>query len=216
LNGKLKLLCKIKIFKTLIYNITYNKYFDISSLNNMLLIFGKSKIIKDKKSEIEIYGKAYIGFPMISKFYMGLNYSTLLNINCNSRLILNNNVRLGPETKIVVDKGGSIFIGENTYFSAENKIVCYNNIRIGNNCAISWGVNIMDNDGKSIDGRNYLGDINIGDECWIGAGATILRNTKIGEGSIVAANAVVKGIFPEKCIIAGNPAKIIKENISWR
>ena len=50
----------------------------------------------------------------------------------------------------------------------------------------------------------------IGNNCWIGAKATILDGTKIGDGCIVAAGAVVKGEFPDNVIIGGVPAKIIK------
>lgn len=52
--------------------------------------------------------------------------------------------------------------------------------------------------------------VTIGRNCWIGAKVTILDETVIGDGCIVAAGAVVKGIFPERVIIGGVPAKIIK------
>lgn len=53
--------------------------------------------------------------------------------------------------------------------------------------------------------------VRIGKNCWIGAKATILDGTVIGNGCIVAAGAVVKGQFPDNVIIGGVPAKIIKE-----
>lgn len=54
-------------------------------------------------------------------------------------------------------------------------------------------------------------EIKIGDNVWIGANAIILKGAKIGDGSIVAAGAVVaSGDYPERSLIAGNPAKIIK------
>jgi acetyltransferase-like isoleucine patch superfamily enzyme len=55
------------------------------------------------------------------------------------------------------------------------------------------------------------GEIIIGDDVWIGANAIILKDVKIGDGSIVAAGAVVtKGSYPPKSILAGNPAKVVK------
>jgi acetyltransferase-like isoleucine patch superfamily enzyme len=45
---------------------------------------------------------------------------------------------------------------------------------------------------------------------WIGSRVTILPGTEIGRNSIVGAGAVVKGVFPENVIIAGNPGKVIK------
>lgn len=50
----------------------------------------------------------------------------------------------------------------------------------------------------------------IGNDCWIGAKATILDGTVIGDHCIVAAGAVVKGVFPDNVIIGGVPARIIK------
>lgn len=54
------------------------------------------------------------------------------------------------------------------------------------------------------------GGVKIGKNCWIGAKVTILDGTKIGDGCVVAAGAVVKGTFPDNCILGGVPAKIIK------
>lgn len=51
----------------------------------------------------------------------------------------------------------------------------------------------------------------IGNNCWIGAKTTILDGTIIGNHCVVAAGAVVKGIFPDNVIIGGVPARIIKE-----
>lgn len=50
----------------------------------------------------------------------------------------------------------------------------------------------------------------IGDGTWIGINATILGGTEIGKNSVVAAGAVVKGKFPDYCVIGGVPARIIK------
>ncbi len=52
--------------------------------------------------------------------------------------------------------------------------------------------------------------IKVGRNCWIGAKATFLDGTEIGDGCIVAAGAVVKGKFPNNVIIGGIPAQIIK------
>lgn len=55
--------------------------------------------------------------------------------------------------------------------------------------------------------------IRIGSNCWLGAKATILDGTVIGNGCVVAAGAVVSGAFPENVIIGGIPAKIIKNRV---
>jgi len=60
-------------------------------------------------------------------------------------------------------------------------------------------------------GVNSKGGVKIGNNCWIGAKVTILDGTVIGNGCIIAAGAVVKGIFPDNVIIGGIPAKVIKQ-----
>ena len=50
----------------------------------------------------------------------------------------------------------------------------------------------------------------VGDDCWLGAGSTILDGVSIGEGSIVAAGAVVTESFPAYCVLGGIPARVIR------
>ncbi|MBR3757496.1 MAG: acyltransferase [Bacteroidaceae bacterium] len=54
--------------------------------------------------------------------------------------------------------------------------------------------------------------IKIGDGCFIGANSIILKGTTLGRNVVVGAGSVVHGEFPDNVIIAGNPAKIVKEN----
>ena len=55
------------------------------------------------------------------------------------------------------------------------------------------------------------GDIVIGDDVWVGANATVLQGARVGNGCIIATGAVVlKGEYPAKSVIAGNPAKVVK------
>lgn len=51
--------------------------------------------------------------------------------------------------------------------------------------------------------------IKIGNDCWIGAGAVFLDGSELGDGCVVAANAVVTRRFPENSVIGGVPAKVL-------
>jgi acetyltransferase-like isoleucine patch superfamily enzyme len=53
--------------------------------------------------------------------------------------------------------------------------------------------------------------ITIGSNCWIGAKVTVLDGSQVGNGCVIAAGAVVNGIFPDNVVIGGVPAKILKE-----
>ena len=56
----------------------------------------------------------------------------------------------------------------------------------------------------------------IGNHVWIGSGAKILKGVAIGNGSVVAAGAVVVHDVPENCVVAGVPAVIVKSGIQWK
>jgi len=112
----------------------------------------------------------------------------------------------------------SINIGQNTSINnGFSAIAEKNSIKIGSNCLIGHDVVIFDSNFHCLDpdmrhsgGDISVGDVEILDNVFIGSRATILKKTKIGSGSVVAAGAVVSGNFPANCVIAGNPAMVIR------
>lgn len=76
---------------------------------------------------------------------------------------------------------------------------------------------IRDSDNHTIhyDGFEKSKPIIIGNHVWIGMRATILKGVTIGDGAIIAAGAVVTKDVPARCLVAGVPARVIKENIEW-
>lgn len=102
---------------------------------------------------------------------------------------------------IALDEGSSITINEDCMFS--------NGIQIRSTDSHS----IIDSTGKRI---NYAEDITIGEHCWIGLGCIILKGTTIAPHTVVAAGSICTTEYHKgNCIIAGNPAKVVKENIDW-
>ena len=65
------------------------------------------------------------------------------------------------------------------------------------------------------DGGIKSAPITIGDRVWIGCRAIILAGVTIGEGSVVAAGSVVTRDVPPGTLVAGNPAKVIRETGPW-
>lgn len=117
------------------------------------------------------------------------------------------------------------FISGSVYFDGNN----YSKITIGDNTIISREVMLLTHDysitaglasiGKKIDrhqGELYFSSpITIGDNCFIGARASLLPGTSLGDNVIVGAGAVVKGEIPENSIVVGNPAKVIGTTSDW-
>jgi acetyltransferase-like isoleucine patch superfamily enzyme len=109
----------------------------------------------------------------------------------------------------------SILIGANVHTNNNIFICAGNKIEIGNNTLIGQNVTIMDFEAHGIDPdkRRQVGEIGqvvVGENVWIGNNVTILKNTKIGDNSIVATGSVVTHSFPANVIIGGVPAKIIR------
>lgn len=115
-------------------------------------------------------------------------------------------------------------IGENCSFGDHLHLTCIKRIIIGNGVLTGRWVTISDNNhGKTdydtlriLPSKRRLtskGAVEIENNVWIGDKATILSGVKIGEGTVVAANSVVTKDIPSYSIVAGNPAKIIKQNI---
>jgi len=64
--------------------------------------------------------------------------------------------------------------------------------------------------------RNKLENIDIGNNVWIGCRNTILKGSRIKDNSVIGANSLINKEFEkENVLIAGNPAKIVRENIRW-
>ena len=96
-------------------------------------------------------------------------------------------------------------------------------IKIGNDCMCSISVHIwsnnshalMDLEAKENTGLSKKHYVSIGNHVWLGDKTTVLYNAEIEDNSIVGACSLVNKSFPANCVIAGNPAKVLKENYSW-
>lgn len=133
-----------------------------------------------------------------------------------SVLRIGERVRLFPRVRFELKSGWArIEIGARTFINRDTEFVCVDAITIGADCAISWGVIVMDSDVHSIDGRRRTAPVVIGDRVWLGQGARILKGVTIGSGAVVAAGSVVTKDVPERALVGGVPARVIRRDVSW-
>ncbi|WP_434931434.1 acyltransferase [Shewanella sp. HL-SH5] len=125
-------------------------------------------------------------------------------------------VRIYPHSRIE-SLGGKIKIGDNVSVGQNLHLISKLNVDIGDKTTISANVFIsdVDHEYKTInvhimEQALHSKETVIGENCFIGYGCVILPGTILGKQCIVGANSVVKGVFPEHCVVAGSPAKIIK------
>ncbi len=136
-------------------------------------------------------------------FKLGENATFLCNdmlVYDGSTIVANNNAKL---------QFGSGYINSNC------EIRCFDSITIGENVAIAKEVIIRDSDLHKISNSVMTAPITIGNHVWIGTRAMILKGVTIGDGAVVAAGAVVTKDVPPNSVVAGIPAKVVKENITW-
>lgn len=109
-----------------------------------------------------------------------------------------------------IKRGINVFPGD----SPGNFIDASNGIEIGDHTNIGPNVGLISKNHDVIDNTLYTvdGPIRLGAFCWIGMGAIILPGVVLGDHTIVGAGAVVTKSFPDGyCIIAGNPARVIRQ-----
>lgn len=121
-------------------------------------------------------------------------------------------------TSLVVQRAGTLVVGAGVGMS-NCEIYCTHSVEIGAGAIIGGGARIYDTDFHSITaaGRRQSPDrgvriapVTIGEECFIGAFATVLKGTTIGARSVIGAGAVVSGNVPPDEVWAGNPARRVK------
>ena len=183
-------------------------------IKNKLEIVGKLR-----KNKIKISGNnniLYIGKNSLLRdsniFIKGNNNIIYIGDDC----IVNN-------TSIILDNEGSeIRIGNKTSI-AKVQIVSLEpyKIEIGEDCMLSYDIEIRNTDSHKIYDKNTNerinegSSINIGNHVWLGMRAVILKGVNIGHNSIVAAGSIVTKDVKANTIVSGNPAKQIKENVYW-
>ena len=112
-----------------------------------------------------------------------------------------------------------IIIGDHCWIGIRNSFAAIDKVQIGNNVLFAGYVHITDHSHGYEDinlpvKRQKLiskGPVIIEDDCWLGFSCEVLSGVHIGKHSIVAARAVVTKDVPPYCIVAGNPAKVVKK-----
>lgn len=197
--------------------INYIKYLKhIIKLSDNLPLFHQGSVIQlDKTAKIILAG----GNLLFGTGQISVN-------DTKSRLVMDKNTKLILKGNYNFTYGADILLKENAVLSLGNswtnyniQIRCGNKIEIGNNCTFGRHVSILDSDFHVIKENDKIINpskpVIIADNVWIGHNAMILKGVTVGEGAIVAAGSVVTKDVPPHSVVAGNPAKVIKENVSW-
>ena len=152
----------------------------------------------------KIGSRSYIGRPLL--------VSGARSISIGTR------TRIFPGMRIEAIGNGSIDIGDNTVIEQNVHIIAMDEkLKIGNDVTIAPNVFItnvnhayQDIEKSVMDQGHVIRKTEIGSGCFIGYGTAIQAGTILGSHCVVGSNSVVKGVFPDNCVLVGSPARIIK------
>ncbi len=225
-NKENRLIRRYKVYNFLFFKIK-KKVLPVLGENNTIIIGGRElteddKQLLDKAGKITIEGNNNV-----------VELADITNLNCDIWVQGNNNrISIGKckgLTKIHVSMhqnwdNRELIINDFRYFLNVGFSVIGNNrkIHVGKDCMFSSGINVWTTDFHPIYDLetnkrvNEEQDIIIGDHVWLGQEIFISKGSIIPSGCVVGAKSFVNKAFTkENTIIAGIPAKVVKENIRW-
>ena len=222
-----------------LYTYGYDDYDDCFFLNH-----GKIWIAKGTKDYTDNYGNR-VNAPScelvlddyVCNAEINVDESCVFGNDSRINAKLYGGCRINIAKKCVFEDGvtlsvfsdGEISIGKNTKFVHDTEIIVLGGMTldIGRDCLFSFEIKIYCGDGHSIFDLVEKKRINplvkgspkniisIGDHVWVGMRTIILNRCVIGKCCIVGAGSLVKGEYPNNCVIAGSAAKVIRKNVTW-
>lgn len=216
-----------------IYNDSYGNQIIGDIGNSKVILNGyNSKLIIGQGSmqnaeDIVITTDDGVDVEIGNNVYLGAN--TKWTFSTDSVFKIGDKCRLMERGVLKCLRGSKTTIGEGTSIGHSYRIIAHRNtsISIGKDCCISFYFHVRTNDGHSIFDLKTGKNINslmeeqkskkvvIYDHVWIGVDCLILYGAVIGPGSVVGAKSLVKKVYPNNCIIAGVPSKIVHMDIVW-
>ncbi|MCH7660691.1 MAG: sugar O-acetyltransferase [Euryarchaeota archaeon] len=114
------------------------------------------------------------------------------------------------------DYGSNIHVGERFYANFDCVVLDVCRVEIGRDCLLGPGVHIYTATHplpaeERTAGLEYGKPVTIGDDVWIGGRAVLNPGVTVGSGSVVASGAIVTDDVPDRVVVQGNPAVVVKE-----
>lgn len=176
--------------------------------------FVRLKIYKRKGSRLHLSGALKL------EQWAARKDASVLSLDYGSTIVVENEFSIGNSVFIRLSKNASLVLRGKMHESgsgvtADSTILVQNSLVVGYDCIVAWDTFVTDSDWHQFSKTGMQADTVIGDHVWIGIGSKILKGSNIGRDSVVLSNAVVgAGEYPERSLIGGVPAKVLKDNIN--
>ena len=180
---------------------------------------GKSSgwVLVGKQVSIRYAGYLEAGKQLIIEDYAEINARSTQKIILGNRVTIGKYAIIRPGNLYGGEPGEGLRVGDHSNIGPYSYIGCSGFISIGNNVMISPRVSIyaenhvFDSPDATIKSQGVKREsVVIEDDCWIAANSILLAGVTIGKGSVVAAGSVVTQDVPPYSVVAGVPARIIK------
>jgi acetyltransferase-like isoleucine patch superfamily enzyme len=116
--------------------------------------------------------------------------------------------------ELVALPGGHLEIGDNVFINYGSSLVSSAHVTIGNDCLIGTHVMVMDCDFHRVEDKAWdtTGDpVVLEDRVWLGNRSMVLKGVTVGHDAVVAAGAVVTRDVPPRTVVAGVPARVVRQ-----
>lgn len=219
-----------KIFQKLL--LKTGKSYKLDSLipNQLLVAFLFERLIMMIRGLLLLRGKIFLGKGCSIKnkgnFYFGKNVTiekhTTIDCYASEKIQIGSGSRIGAYSLVTCTShlskyGKGLKIGENSAIGRFSEFGAAGGIEIGDNVIMGSYISFHSENHNYEDKLRLIREqgvtsngIKLGNNIWVGAKVTFLDGSQVGDNSVVAAGAVVRGVFPNNVIIGGVPAIILK------
>lgn len=208
---------KTRIVKTIWFNF---KMFPVKEAVKMPIFLYGNTTFRSLEGTICINSPVFPGMIKIGKndYYVDTAVQHCI-WTVNGTIVFNGPVSFGHGSYVLVSRNSTLTIGsKGTYFGSNLKIMCFDNITIGNNVRVAWDCQFMDTSFHYVEllkKENKIlpltKPIIIGDRVWIGNRTTVSKGTVIPDDTIVTSNSLVNkdfSLIEPYSMLAGSPASL--------
>lgn len=167
------------------------------------------KLVPALNARVRLRGTSRLGSRVTLRGRPTVSNEGLLTIDDRVRL-----VSTVATLELVSLPGGHLEIGENTFINYGSSLVASNHVKVGKDCLIGTHVMIMDCDFHRVEDKTWDttgSPIIIEDRAWLGNRCIVLKGVTIGHDAVVAAGSVVTHDVPPRTVVAGVPARVVRE-----
>lgn len=181
-------------------------------------------VLVGRGTRVRVHRRASVRLAKGAMLTLGLTHDSaagaVLRMHPRAALEVSGRVQVMRSSSVTIGYDATLSVGHGTFVNDGSSIVCHERVTIGRDCAISWGVRIMDTDVHELVrdgvGRDRHRPVELGDRCWLGAGAIVLKGVALGDDCVVAAGSVVTSDAGPGQLLVGTPARIAAKDVSWR